>query len=813
MMRAGTFVITRWATAASLLFGAAAVQAQAGSIAVRVVDAASSNPIDQAQVSIIGTTLGGLTNADGRVLIRGVGAGTHQLRVLRVGYGEQKKAVTVAAGQQATADFSLGAVAVSLAPVVTTATGESRRVELGNTIAQIDVAKVVDVAPVKTVDDLLTSRVSGIAVTTGTQTGSGSRIRIRGSNSLSLSNEPLFVIDGVRMTDNISSSNLFTGGAQPSRVGDLNPDEIENIEIVKGPSAAALYGTAAANGVVVITTKRGRAGQARWTVYAEGGYSEDQNTYPTAYTIFGKRVINGVPEANTAPLNFCNLSRISAGLCTVDSVAKLNLWDDKELSPLGTGNRAQYGLQLSGGSDVLRYFISGEREDETGVLELPPFERKRLEAAKTVIRDWTERPNVLEKNSFRANLNATINPRMDLGLTSNYINIGQRFSLESNATAGLGSQAFGGPGCKICIPDRLVGGGLGTPLFGYRAWTPGFTWQEKAGQRLNRFIATLNGDWRPTSWLQNRLTFGNDFSDRVDDNLLFNGEGPPITGTYRNGFKQNTRTDIRNLTASLGSTASWNPNAWLNLKTTAGVQYVSYTFEQNVATGTEIPPGAQTPNVAITRLASEFTTLQKTLGLFVEEAAAINDRLFLIAALRSDQNSAFGTDFQSVLYPKASLSWILSQEDFFPKVGALDQFRLLFAYGTSGVQPGPNDALRFFAGQNSNIRGADQPTVVFTSIGNPALKPERSSEWESSIESKWLGSRYNLDVSYYRKRTKDALITAIVAPSAGSAVGVRRNLGAVQNQGWEMLATAQVLDRNNLAVDFSVNASTNSNRL
>ncbi|MGQ0643258.1 MAG: SusC/RagA family TonB-linked outer membrane protein [Gemmatimonadaceae bacterium] len=812
-MHTRTLTWARWASAIAVFLSASMVQAQAGTIAVRVTDAASQNPIDQAQVSIVGTNLGGLTNSEGRAVIRGVNAGTHQLRVLRVGYAEQKKPVTVAAGQQATAEFALGAVAVSLAPVVTTATGESRRVELGNAIAQIDVAKTIEIAPVKTVDDLLTSRTSGIAVTTGTQTGSGSRIRIRGSNSLSLSNEPLWVIDGVRMTDNISSSNLFTGGAQPSRVGDLNPDEIESIEIVKGPSAASLYGTAAANGVIVVTTKRGRAGQARWTVYGEGGYIEDQNTYPTAYTIFGKRVINGVPQTTPAPGNFCNLQRVSLGECTVDSVARLNLWADPDLTPLGTGNRSQYGLQLSGGSDVLRYFVSGEREDETGLLELPPFERRRLDSTRTVIRDYTNRPNVLAKNSFRANLNATLNPKIDLALTTAYINLGQRFSLESNATAGLGSQAFGGPGCKICSPDRLVGGGLGTPLFGYRAWTPGYTWQQKSEQTLNRFIATMNADWRPTTWLQNRLTFGNDFSDRVDDNFLFNGEGPPITGIYRNGFKDNTRTDIRNLTANLGSTATWNARDWLNLRTTAGVQYVSYTFEQNIASGTEIPPGAQTPNVAITRTGSEFTTLQKTLGIFIEEAAAINDRLFLTAALRSDQNSAFGTDFQSVLYPKASLSWILSQEEFFPKIGILDHFRLLFAYGSSGVQPGPNDALRFFAGVNANIRGADQPTVVFSSIGNNTLKPERSTEWESSFESKWFSNRYSLDVAYYSKRTKDALISAIVPPSAGSAASVRRNLGAVRNQGWELVASGQILDKRPIAIDLSINASTNSNKL
>ncbi|MBK9979407.1 MAG: hypothetical protein IPP20_16075 [Gemmatimonadetes bacterium] len=227
------------------------------------------------------------------------------------------------------------------------------------------------------------------------------------------------------------------------------------MEIVKGPSAATLYGTDAANGVVLITTKRGRAGTARWTIYGEGGMIKDNNTYPTNYTIFGTRVSNGSKLA----INGCNLPLVSSGFCTIDSVAKYNLFEDPDVTPLGTGYRNQYGLQLSGGNDLVRYFVSGEREDETGMLELPAFERRRLDTLNIPIRDWTERPNVLGKNSVRANINAAVSPKLDLSASTGFINLAQRYSLESNATAGLGSQAFGGPGCKICAPNRLVGTG------------------------------------------------------------------------------------------------------------------------------------------------------------------------------------------------------------------------------------------------------------------------------------------------------------------------------------------------------------------
>jgi TonB-linked SusC/RagA family outer membrane protein len=792
----------------ALLLATPLAAQQTGTVTGRVTEAGTERPISQAQINIVGTTLGAITNANGDYTVRAVPAGSHQLRILRVGYSERKLPVVVNGGQPTTQNVALSAIPVSLAPVVTTATGEQRRVEIGNAVSQIDATQLLETAPVTSINDVLNARAPGVIVTSGTQTGAGARIRIRGQNSLSLSNDPIFIIDGVRMTSNVNSSSLFTGGAQPSRVGDLNPEEIENIEIVKGPSAATLYGTDAANGVVVVTTKRGRAGRTAWNAYAEGGVIGDRNDYPTAYTIFGRRA-----SGTTAPLNFCNLGRVSRGECLVDSVAALNVFEEDDLTPLGTGNRSQFGVQVSGGSDVVRYFVAGERENETGVLELPEFELQRLQSEGATIREWTRRPNELGKNSLRANLNASPSSTFDVGVQSQFINLEQRFSLESNATAGLGSQIFGGPGCRVCNPEREVSG-TGTPLNGYRAWTPGYTWQEKAGQRVNRFIGSIDANWRPTSWLRTRGTIGNDHTDRVDDNLLYRGEGPPITATYRNGFKENHRTDIRTFTTNLTATASFNPQPWLNLSTTGGTNYVNYLFQRGAAIGNDLPPGTQTAGAAAEPNSEEATTVQKTLGLFVEQGAAFRDRLFLTAAVRSDQNSAFGTDFQRVFYPKASVSWIVSDESFFPQMGWLNQLRLRSAFGASGVQPGPNDALRYYSATVANVRGVDLPAVETNSLGNRDLKPERSTEFEAGFETRLFRDRLSLDVTYYQKRTKDAIIEAIIPPSFGTqADEVTQNLGAVRNQGWEFLANASLVNRRNIGLDVTVNASTNSNKL
>jgi TonB-linked SusC/RagA family outer membrane protein len=800
--------VMQWLCAA--LFGVVApsmvplaAQQTTGSVTGRVTEAGGDQPVPSAQIQIVGTNLGAITDAAGRFTVRGVPARAVAVRVLRVGFQEQSRQVTVTAGAPTTADFQLRTATINLTPVVTTATGEIRRVEIGNAVSTIDAAKVTETAPVANVADLLNSRAPGVSVLSGTQTGTGQRVRIRGANSLSLNNDPIYVIDGIRMTSNNSSASFGTGGNNPGRVGDLNPEEIENIEIVKGPSAATLYGTDAANGVIVITTKKGRAGAPRWSVYGEGGAIKDLNDYTTNYTIAGH-------SPGSTAYRECALPLISAGTCIRDSVRTYSPINDPDATPLGTGYRSQYGGQVSGGSEAVRYFLSAEREDETGLLTLPDFERRRYDSTGLVLRDWTDRPNVLAKNSFRANINTALSPKLDVGVNVGYVNSDARFSLESNATAGLGSHLFGGPGYKT---NGNVGVTPSTPLNGYRAWTPGYTWSEKVGQGVNRVIGGANVQYRPTSWLSTRANFGNDFTSRVDDDLRFRGEGPPLTATYRDGYKGNGRTSLRNLSADLAGTASANPLSWLNSKTTVGVQYINYKLDQNSAEGTQLSPGAQTAGAGATATATEATTLQKTLGIFLEEAVSLRERLFLTAAVRTDQNSAFGTEFQRVFYPKASVSWIVSDEGFFPELGFMDLFRLRAAFGASGVQPGSNDALRTFAAATTNLRATDQPGLTFNAVGNENLKPERTTEVEAGFETRLFGSRATLDLTFYQKRTRDALISAIVPPSLGAATDVRQNLGAVRNRGWEMLLTAQLLQRRMVGFDVTFNGSINENKL
>lgn len=802
---------------AGLLAGAGvpvqAQQSSVGSLSVTVTDAANQRPVEAARVFVVGTAYGGQTTGEGKLTLRNLPTGSHTIRVLRVGYTEQTRQVTIAAGAVANLDVSLTVAAINLAAVVTTATGEQRRVEIGNATANIDAANVTEVAPVSNVSDLLNSRAPGVTVTSGSQTGTGARIRVRGTNSVSLSNEPIWIIDGIRMTSDRGSfatptgaggTNSGTGGNNPSRTGDINPEEIESIEIVKGPSAATLYGTDAANGVILVTTKKGRSGAPRWTFYGEGGTIFDKNWYPTAYSLWGKRTGQTVSARD-----FCNLQRVGLGQCTVDSVSSLNIFNESDLTPVGTGSRRQLGAQVAGGSDAVRYFVSGEDENEVGVLELPEFERNRMNAEGSKIYKWTDRPNMTGRRSLRSNLNMTMSPKFDIGTATSFININQTYSLESNSTAGLGSHLFGGPGTRN---NGTVSGLPGVPLNGYRAWTPGLMWQEKTAQEVNRFIWSSQANYRPTSWLSTRATVGNDWTGRSDENLLRRGEGPPLTATYRLGARGIGRVQVNNFTVDLGATAQYSFLGFQQ-KTTVGAQYIGYKFTRASTGSSQLAPGGVTVGAGTQLSVDEATTDQRTFGTFIEQAFAWKDRLFLTAAVRSDQNSAFGTNFQSILYPKGSVSYLISEEDWWHAPSWMNTMRLRYAYGQSGVQPGPNDATRYYEAAVTNLVGVDQPLIRQAALGNDDLRPERSAEHEMGFETQLFGSRLSVDYTYYSKITTDALIQAVLPPSYGSVTNQYRNLGSVKNAGMELGITAQLVQKNVFGWDVNIAAAGNDNKV
>jgi TonB-dependent SusC/RagA subfamily outer membrane receptor len=266
-----------------------------GTITGRVTETGTALPVADAQVVIVGTTRGARTDAEGRYRITDVPAGQAVVRALRIGYSSTAQNINVAAGGSNTADFALSTAAISLDRVLVTATGsEQRRVEVGNAVSNIEVEDLQKAA-IPNGASLLQARAPGVTVIqNGGTTGTSARVRIRGANSINLSNEPLLIIDNVRVNNSNNSFSIGTGGQSVSRLNDLDPDEIESIDILKGPAASALYGTAAANGVIQVTTKRGRSGKATYSVYGQtGSIPQEPGPIPIWLTLLTSMFMHG----------------------------------------------------------------------------------------------------------------------------------------------------------------------------------------------------------------------------------------------------------------------------------------------------------------------------------------------------------------------------------------------------------------------------------------------------------------------------------------------------------------------------------------
>ena len=772
----------------------------------RVTDSGNGEPVVGAQVMIAGSTVGTLTNRNGVFTLRALTPGTVNVRVLSIGYAELTRQVTLTGGQTANADFSLRQVAIDVPPVVATATGEQRREELGNSIGHVNAGKRTEGAAVSNVGELIQAQVPGVMVITGVQTGAGTRVRVRGTSSLSLTNNPIWIVDGARIEGATGSSSVGVGGTTVSRIGDINPEEIESIEVVRGPSAATLYGTDAANGVIVITTKKGVAGRPRWSYYTEQTAITDRNEYPTAYRAWRTGT---TPTTNSLASNTvqCFLAQVATAFCSRDSLTSYNLHDDPESTPYGTGYRQQHGLQVSGGSETIRYFLHGEWEDEDGVTKVPEFDQRYLSARGLALTDEQRDPNALNRRTGRANVNIAVRDNLDVNVSTGYTSLDIRLPRsDDSGTAGIAANTFGGPGFKYNINQA------GDTLYGWREFTPRDVYEAVTKQGIERFISSVNSNWRPRDWISVRGNFGLDYTNRHETQICRFSDC--TSAEDKLGLKIDNRTNFFLYTLDAGATASRQFGEGVESQTSVGVQYYRNVFTRNGAQGTTLSPGATTLTGAAVRIADETTTESRTLGAYIEQRVALQDRLFLTGAIRSDRNSAFGADFETVFYPKLSASWVVSRERFFPQLGFLNQLRLRSAYGASGVQPGNTDAVPFYSATRAIGESGEASGAVFTALGNSNLKPERSTEIEFGFDANLFTDRITTELTYYNKSSKDALVERVLPPSLGTGNTVRfENLGEVNNHGFEARITAQLIRSDFIGWTMELNGATNDNKL
>lgn len=741
----------------------AAVLQQAREIAGVVVESRTMRPIAGAQVVIDGTSNGTVTDVSGRFRLGNVPAGEFSLRVVMIGYSTVVQTVSAGA-TDVRIELSESAIALDEVIVTGTVGGQQRRA-IGNSVSTVNVVDALEQSAARDVSSLLNGRAPGVTISQGSgRIGSGPTIQVRGRSTMSLDSEPIIYIDGVRMYNDVNSGppagGLAAQGARSaSRLGDINPDDIESIEVIKGPAAATIYGTEAANGVIQIITKKGASGAARWTGRIEQGAVTFRNA------------------ADRIPTNFF-----------LNEAGEVEGWngvrqEEERGTPIyTTGHHQAYNLSVAGGQNLLRYYVSGTLNDTEGV-----------------------EPNNYERRfSGHVNLDIAASEKLDISTSLHVVrsntHLGTDVGISPLFTMLFGSPAF--------FPTSR----------GFYAMPPEVpqTLHDNI-QDINRYTGGITFNHRPASWYSQRLVVGIDYT--ADDSRALERFAPPEMAPFTAAVGGPTAAfgriaqALRNSTIFTGDyagTFTFDLSPSINSATSFGAQFVRKDLRASTLGGTIFPaPGVETVSATAIKLDPTQTVLvNTTLGVYGQQQFGWNDRLFLTGALRIDNNSAFGEDFDFVVYPKVSASWVVSEEPFW-NVGFVDALKLRAAYGQSGQQPDAFAALRTLT---SAPRGNGTSGVTPQSFGNPDLKPERGTEIELGFETA-LFNRLSLDFTYFNKRTKDAIIERETAPSGGFPGNQFVNVGEISNRGVELAAVLQALTRDNLAIEIGGNIATNDDKV
>lgn len=774
-------VITRWylLPAVAMLCGStAAAQGTRTTISGQVTDSSASlRPLAGVEVFIVTpgattTTRGARTDASGRYTIAGAPAGDVRVRARVLGYALKELTVTVSESGTATADFMLVPRMTQLDEVVITGTGGVvQKRAIGNVVETIDAEAVMQTAPVRSVEQLIGSRTPGVIVLPATgQVGTGAQLRVRSVGSLSLSNDPIIYIDGVRMDAATSRGPAQRGGTGASRLNDVNPEDIESIELIKGPAAATLYGTEASNGVVQIITKRGVAGRARWDFFTRQGSNWLANPEGRAGQLYACLNAQGQPAPTCLP-----------GAANAGEVVSFNLYRHEIENGNGpiftTGQNQGYIASLSGGTDANRYYLSGAYDHDVGVVS------------------W----NWDKKFTGRANVDAQVGNK--LRLQGGLGHIRDRLRLAQGAI-------------EIDPFSQLV---WGTPRTmndrqrGFQSAPPEMWETVETHADNDRTTISLTGTYTPFEWFTHRLVTGLDVNS--ENNWTLWPRQPvnaDLFGSNGLGVKNVGRASRSFLTLDYQASATYDWRQAYDFTTSVGLQHYRSELSTITATANTFPAAPiTTVTGGTTRSSTEDYVANATVGVFVQQQAAWNNRLFLTAALRGDDNSTFGEEYSAAYYPKFSASWVISEEPWW-RVPVLGDLRLRAALGAAGAQPGTFDAARTY-----------EPTVGFTNIpglqpesfGNPALRPERSQELELGFETTLLDGRADLTYTNYSRNIKDAIVNVPVPPSMGFPGTQVVNIGRVKGWGHEMAANVRLLRGARVGWEVGTQLASNRNRI
>ena len=772
------------AASASVLTAESAAAQATGNIRGQITDAVTGRPLAGAQVLVVGTGRGGLANSSGNYLVLNVPAGSQVVRIEIIGFGTVEQQVTVAGGQTAQVDFQLRQQALELDEIVVTGTaGETTRRAIGNSVQTFEATEVTESVPVASVQELLQARTPGLTlVNNGGAAGDGAQIRLRGSGSISGEFEPVIYIDGVRIQSGTQVDGGQCGNVThcASALDFLNPNDIETFEVIKGPAAATLYGADAASGVIQIITKKGRPGQGiQWSGSIDGSRSDWALQRPITYW---QCTDSNVADATRFP----GCQGVSPGTVLMDDpmTRHPNAVRGNDGSDDSNGPGAySFNLSARGGGESYNYFISGERSDEEGVFL----------------------NNFAKRDGGRANFGFTPTEKLNFNVNVGYVRSHIRMPLANNSSNSILRNAYRGRAQATNDPFEQ----------GFRGFGPTLANQWDQQTRMERFTLGTTINYEPTSWFSNRLTMGLDNNDvNVTDFTPIDQTGQSPWGSTRSdGFIDITLPETQTWTVDYSGTISNDLTDDYSSAFSAGVQLNATKFRNFQTTGENLVASQinLVGSAAVTRADQDFSE-QTSLGFYVQEQIGWKNRLFATAAVRVDDNSAFGKDFSLVVYPKAQLSYVISDEDFFD-YDFIDQLKLRGAWGQAGSPPDPFTADRSFSAFKTVVDNQVVNLLTPESFGNPDLKAETGSELELGFEASFFDGRAGIDFTYYNQKTRDALIAVPDPPSSGFFDTHLENVGEISNTGFEILLNATPIYARNLQWDATVSLATNSNEL
>jgi len=746
----------------------------------RVVDSIAGAAIAGARVGVVGSTAATHTDREGRYLLSGLAGGTVTVRAQRIGYALVDRQVTLIEGGTVTQDFALGAAATLLSNVVVTGYGTTNRENLSGAVASIRADAIAN-TPIAGLDAAIQGRAAGVQVIQNAgNPGAGITVRIRGSASITATNQPLYVIDGVPMLRD-EYSQLAVGGQDITAVTGINPDEIESIDILKDAASAAIYGSRASNGVVMITTKRGRVGSAQ---LAFSTYTGTQDVPK------GSRwdLMNG-PEY----VEYMNNAAENDGYGPFyfgDPADPLLISTDWQASIFRNAPVQNINLSVLGGTERVRYYVGGSQFNQTGVVFGSAYNRQ----------------------SGRVNVDLTASSRLSFR-TSLSISREDHDRIENDDTIeGVVTNAIAS---DPTVPVQLSDGSYTGIADGLQYVNPrALTVFNSAESRSFRAIGSLETAYHVRTGVTLNGRFGMDVLNVRD----LRWDSPNVGGSYAEDiFGQaiiaNTTANRYMIEGFLDVRPAFASSANLSLTGGGSVEWNGSDSEylQGIGFPSDRP---QYPGNAATVVAYDGDwTGYNMVSFFSRANAVLSEKYLLTGSFRVDGSSRFGARHRYGVFPAASVGWHLTKEPFAAGLARHAEVKLRASYGVTGN----HDITDNFAPlpRFGRANYVDAPGIAKTSFGNPDLRWEQTHEINVGFDLKFWNGRATILGDWYRKVTEDLLLERPITSTSGRTL-VLENVGNMENRGYELTINAlPISPRSSRGLRWSTdfNISWNRNRV